>query len=885
MHRICDRLAPVVATMLVIALVAVNGAAAEPAFSFDTTPGKLPKTVVPIHYAIELKPNLENLTLAGSEVVDIEVREPTARLVLNAENMTLSSATIDDGAQSARIALDNDAETATLTFPQPLTVGRHQLRIAFTGRIAKSDSGLYVVDYPTDKGSKRMISSHLAPGDARRVFPCWDEPAFKATFALTVTVPRAFLAVSNMPVAREEAVNATSKRVSFLPTPKMSSYLVQLTAGELEQISAEVDGVAVSVITIAGKRAQGRFALDSALELLRYFNDYFAIRYPLPKLDLIAVPHGYVTAMEHWGAITFRESLLLFDPAASAGTARRNIFVLIAHEISHQWFGNLVTMGWWNNLWLNEGFATWMEAKATEHFHPQWQTWLNGGEHKQSAMSQDARGTAHPIQQPVADESAASAMFDGITYYKAAAIVRMLESYLGEDAFRAGLRRYMAEHAYGNTTTADLWQALEAASGKPVAAVAATFIEQPGVPLVVGEANCAGDEQRIVLRQERFTIGGPDAAPRRWQVPVAVGPLRALRAPQTALLQDEPKEIAAGRCGEPVKLNPGDIGYYRVQYDAAARAALAKSFALMSPADRVNMLADGWALVEAGRASSPTYFELVEEIASDDSRPVWEHVIRTVRRLDHLQRNRPERPAFQAYARAKLRPVLDRLTWDEPRPDADGAGPLRARLIRTLGELGDEDVLAEARRRFAAFLRDPTALRPGLRDAVTHVVGLGADRRTYNTLLSLARKSTNSVERERYYSAAASARDPALARDTLNLTLTDEVPSTLIDDVINRVASAGEQPDLAWAFVKRNFSALATKQGSSFRNYFVSNFMQVFSDPARAAELASFAPVHATAGGRTVAARAQEAIRFDAELKARELPAIDIWIKRRNAGD
>jgi aminopeptidase N len=884
LHRIRGRLAPVVATMLVIALVAVS-AAAEPPFSFDTTPGKLPKTVVPIHYAIELKPNLENLTLAGSEVVDIEVREPTARLVLNAENMKLSSATIDDGAQSARIALDNNAETATLTFPQPLTVGRHQLRIAFTGRIAKSDSGLYVVDYPTDKGSKRMISSHLAPGDARRVFPCWDEPAFKATFALTVTVPRAFLAVSNMPVAREEALNATSKRVSFLPTPRMSSYLVQLTAGELEQISAEVDGVAVSVITTPGKRAQGRFALDSALELLRYFNDYFAIKYPLPKLDLIAVPHGYVTAMEHWGAITFRESLLLFDPAASAGSARRNIFVLIAHEISHQWLGNLVTMGWWNNLWLNEGFATWMEAKATEHFHPQWQTWLNGSEHKQSAMSQDARGTAHPIQQPVADGSEAAAMFDGITYYKAAAIVRMLESYLGEDAFRAGLRRYMAEHAYGNTTTADLWRALEAASGKPVAAVAAAFIEQPGVPLVVGEASCTGEEQRIVLRQERFTIGGPDAAPRRWQVPVAVGPLHASRAPQTALLQDEPKEIAAGRCGEPVKLNPGDVGYYRVQYDAAARAVLAKSFALMSPADRVNMLDDGWALVEAGRASSPSYFELVEEIGSDDGRAVWEQVIRTVKRLDHLQHNRPERPAFQAYARAKLRPVLDRLGWDEPRPDADGAGPLRARLIRILGELGDEEVLAEARRRFAAFLRDPATLRPGLRDAVTHLVGLGADRRTYNTLLSLARKSTNSVERERYFSAAAGARDPALARDTLNLTLTDEVPISLVDDIINAVASSGEQPDLAWTFVKRNFPALAAGQGAAFRNYFVSNFMQVFSDPARAAELASFTPVHATAGGRTVAARAQEAIRFDAELKARELPAIDIWIKRRNARD
>ncbi len=884
-HRISDPLALAAAAAFAIALITASGAAAEPAYSFDATPGKLPKTVVPIHYAIELKPNLESLTLAGSEVVDIEVREPTARLVLNADNMTLSAATIDNEAQSAKIALDDDADTATLTFPRPLAVGRHKLRIAFTARISKSNAGVYAVDYPTDKGSKRMISSHLAPMDARRVFPCWDEPAFKATFALTVTVPRSFLAVSNMPVAHEEPVNATLKKVSFLPTPKMSSYLLQLTAGELEQLTGEADGVAVSVITTAGKRAQGRFALDSAIGLLRYFNDYFGIRYPLPKLDLIAVPHGYVTAMEHWGAITFREGLLLFDPWASAGTARRGIFTLIAHELAHQWFGNLVTMGWWDNLWLNEGFATWMEAKATEHFHPQWQTWLNGNEQKQSAMSLDARGTSHPIQQPVADETEASAMFDGITYNKAAAIVRMLEGYLGEDAFRTGLRKYMADYAYGNTTTADLWQALEAASGKPVAAIAATFIEQPGVPLVVGRTNCVGDQQRIVLRQEHFSIRDPDPAPRRWQVPIAVGPLRALRGAETVLLQDEPKEIAAGRCGEPIKLNLGDIGYYRVEYDAAARTALAKSFALMSPADRVNMLADGWALVEAGRVSSPSYLELVEGIGSDDSRAVWEQVIRTVKRLDHLQHGRPERRAFQAYARAKLRPVLDRLTWDEARPDADGAGPLRARLIRTLGEFGDEEVLAEAKRRFAAFLRDPAALRPGLRDAVTHLVGVAADRRTYNTLLSLARKSTNSVERERYYSAAASARDPALARETLNLTLTDELPSTLVESIIDTVAAAGEQPDLAWAFVKRNFAALAAKQGTSFRNYFVSNFMQVFSDAARAGELAGFAPVHATSGGRTVAARAEAAIKFDAELKARELPAIDEWIRGRNGRD
>ena len=496
-----------------IALIAVSAVAAEPIHSFDATPGKLPKTVVPRHYAIELAPDLDRLTLAGAEVVDIDVREPTARLVLNAVNMTLAAASIDDEAQSAEIALDAAAETATLTFPQPLAAGPHRLRIGFTAQINKFGRGLFSIDYPTGNGSKRMLSSHLEPADARRIFPCWDEPAFKATFALTVTVPRAFLAVSNMPVAQEEPVTPDLKQVSFLPTPKMSSYLFVLTAGELERLSAQADGVAIGVVTTAGKREQGRFALDSAVGLLRYFNDYFGVKYPLPKLDLIALPGGYGGAMENWGGITFFESRLLFDPAASAATARRGIFIVLAHEMAHQWFGNLVTMAWWDNLWLNEGFASWMEAKAAEHFHPRWQTWLNGNGQKQFAMNLDARRSAHPIQQPVANETEAMAAFDGITYSKGQALIRMLESYLGEDVFRAGIRSYMADHAYGNTTTADLWRALELASGKPVATIAAAFTEQAGVPLIVAEATCAGDEQRIRLRQERFSVNDPASTP------------------------------------------------------------------------------------------------------------------------------------------------------------------------------------------------------------------------------------------------------------------------------------------------------------------------------------------------------------------------------------
>ncbi len=876
---------PVAAMIGFIAFVGASTTVAEQVYSFDRAPGRLPKTVIPIHYAIELEPNLENLTLAGSELIDIDVREPTDKLVLNAVGMTFSDAGIDASASRATIVLDGAAETATLTFAQPLAVGAHKLRITFRAEINTFARGVFLVEYPTEKGMRRMISSHLEPADARRVFPCWDEPSFKASIALTVTLPRSFLAVSNMPVAQEEPVTPALKRVAFAASPKMSTYLFVLTAGELERLSGHVDGVTIGVVTALGKRDQGRFALDNALKLLTYFNDYFGVKYPLPKLDLVAVPGGIRGAMESWGAITFFESRLLFDAASSAPSAQRGIFSILAHEMAHQWFGNLVTMGWWDNLWLNEGFASWMQVKAAEHFFPRWRAWLNSNGQKQSAMHLDARRTSHPIQQPVANESEAMAVFDGITYGKGQALIRMLESYLGTSVFRAGIRRYMADHAYSNTTTADLWLALETASGKPVGAIAGTFTEQAGLPLIMVQMSCFGDEQRIHLRQDRFTIRDRNAALQRWQVPIALGVVRASHASETVLLADDATEVVAGRCAEPVKLNLGDFGYYRVEYDGASRAALTKSLALMATADRLNLLADSWALVEAGRSEASAYFELLDEIGPDDDRAVWEQVIRAFTRLDHLARGRAERSALRTYARAKLRPVFERLGWDGVEGEGDESELLRTRLIRVLGGLNDEEIVAEARRRFASFLRDPAALRPSLRDAVTHLAGENADRHVYDTLLGLARKSTNTRERVRYYTAAASARDPALARETLALALTNELPSALRSSLINAVASGGEHPELAWEFVQKNFAVLAARQGPSFRDYFVSNLMLTFSDLEHAAELASFAPVHATSGGRIVAARAQEAILIAAELKARALPAIDEWIRRRGARD
>src|SRR5215470_9581956 len=441
---IFDRLAHVLANVLALLLL-VAAARADAPFSLDTTPGQLPKTVAPVHYTLDLQPNLEALTVAGSAVIDIEVRAPTDRLVLNAADMTFSAASLDGVAPARSIAVDKDAQTVTLTFPRVIEIGRYKLRIAYVGQINKFGRGIYAIDYRADDGRKQMIASHSEPSDARRIFPGWDEPAFKATFDLTVTVPERFMAVSNMPVAGEEPMRDGRKRVSFERTPIMSTYLFVLVAGELERLTGEAEGTTIGIVTTRGKSANGRYAIEQTADLLKYFNNYFASKYPLPKLDLVALPSNNASAMEHWGAITFFESGLLYDPAKSTIDTQRRVFSVLAHEIAHQWLGNLVTTAWWNDLWLNEGFASWMQYKAADELHPEWQPWFNSNSAKQSAMAQDARRSARAITQPVANETEARTVFDTVTYSKGQAVVRMVETYTGEDIFRDAMRRYMKD--------------------------------------------------------------------------------------------------------------------------------------------------------------------------------------------------------------------------------------------------------------------------------------------------------------------------------------------------------------------------------------------------------------------------------------------------------
>src|SRR5438034_9370432 len=584
---------------------------AEKPFSFKDTPGKLPKEVVPTDYSIRIVPNIDKsvsrtdwsrgeLTFTGTETVKLNVSSPVHQLVLNALELEITEASLDGKAlPKSAIKTDREKELLTLALPSELARGDHTLALSFSGKINQQGQGLFYMHYHEQgSGTKKiMLGTQFEATDARRFFPCWDEPVFRARFQLTAVVPENWLAVSNMPVESEKKI-AGGKEVRFAPTPPMSSYLNVFAAGDLDLIESRSGPTQIRVIATKGKAKLGRYALEATAQILQYYNHYFGVAYPLPKLDQIALPGGFGGAMENWGGITYYESKLLFDSKSSSAETKQDIYEVLAHEMAHQWFGDLVTMAWWDNLWLNEGFASWMGTKCTAHFNPQWEVWLRRnlprdptrrtGIAKEAAMEGDARSTTHPIQQPVATEAEANSAFDDITYKKGQSFLRMLESFLGEESFRDGIRRYIAAHKYSNSTTADLWNALSEASGKPVVDIAAGWTEQPGFPVVnvKREAN-----NKVALSQERFTINFKDTSNVTWKIPLTYlidgqsAPATLLMSDKTAALEDVPADRA-------LKLNVEGAGNYRVAYYEAYWKMLLATLPGINVADQVYFIWD-----------------------------------------------------------------------------------------------------------------------------------------------------------------------------------------------------------------------------------------------------------------------------------------------------
>jgi aminopeptidase N len=857
----------------------VSRKATPPAVQATT---QLPRNVVPSHYAIEVTPHADKLAFDGKVRIDLEVLEPTSSIVLQAVNLRFANSVLAGKAGQAlipKVTLDDASQTATFSFDAPLAAGRYVLATDYTGVINTQANGLFAIDYDTEAGKKRALYTQFEAPDARRFVPSWDEPNYKATFDLTVNVPTAEMAVSNMPIAASTDLGDGRKQVRFGTSPKMSTYLLFLGVGDFERATDTVDGTEVGVVTTRGKLEQAAGALEASKLVLEDYNDYFGVAYPLPKLDNIAAPGSsqFFGAMENWGAILSFEHILLADPKISTIGDVQGIFSVAAHEIAHQWFGNLVTMSWWDDLWLNEGFATWMAARATETFHPEWNTRLNAVGSREGAMSRDAVATTHPVVQKVETVEQLGQAFDAITYQKGGAVIGMLENYVGEDAWREGVRAYMRKHAYGNTVSADLWSAVQAAAGKPILDIARDFTEQPGVPLIkVDSAVCSGGETTLQLSQGEFSKDRPDKAPLRWRVPVVAQAAGGARA--DTVVEGGEGTLRVPGCGA-VVVNAGQAGYYRTLYGDAQFAAIGKDFAKLDAIDQLGIMNDTWALGLAGLRPASDYLELAKGVPADADPAVWADLAGTLGSIDRYLRGNPAaQQRFRAYARGVLQPVFDRTGWNAKPGDPAPVQLLRTTLIGTLAGLGDEAVIAEARRRFAAGPDDAKAMPPALRSLVTAIVANKADAATWDRLHAMAKAEKTPLIKNELYGLLGVAEDKALAQRALELALTGEPGATNSAGMIGAVA--GQHPDMAFDFAVAHRAQVETLVDASSQARYYPGLGGGSFDPAMIGKLRDFAEAHVPASARNATETSIANIEDRIKVREQRIPAIVAWLEK-----
>jgi aminopeptidase N len=853
--------------------LAAGAALAEAPFSFNATPGKLPKDIVPVQYSAHLVPDIEANTFRGEETVEIEVRKPTSTIMLNADQLEIDAASLSgNGIARTKLSpvLDREQQTLSFTLAKPLKPGRYQLALQFRGLINREARGVFYVNYKAGGADKKMIATTMEPTDARRLLPTWDEPSFRARFKLSVDVPASFSAYSNTPVDKQHKLADGKQRFSFGATPKMPSYLVALVAGELERLAGRQDGVDIGIVTTQGKQASATIPLAETKKLLHYYNNYFGMPYPLPKLDQIALPGGFNGAMENWGAIVYNDSALLVDPDKSPDEVKKGTFSVTAHEVAHQWFGNLVTMAWWDNLWLNEGFASWMAAKATDHFHPEWRPYLDDLAGREYVLNLDARKTTHPIQTRIDNEAQAANAFDAITYEKGQAFLRMLEAYLGEDAFRKGIRAYLARHQYSNTTSQDLWTALEKASGKPVEKLASDWTTQPGFPLVKVEQACVDGKRRVTLSQEQYRLDEPATGKRLWTVPLQVGTVNG-KAMYT-LLSGPSTTFTQASCDGTLVVDPWSVGFFRIQYDPASFGALAAQAPKLPDTTRLKLLTDSWSLVSSGRMQLDSYLKLVAQYRDEPRLAVWESIVANLRMLDTLARGEPEQPLIRRFVIDFAKPKFNQLGWDEKPNESGEDRRLRALLASALARAGDQAAIAEARSRFARYLEDPSSVSPSMIEFVTTVAGRYADAATYDALARRALATSSTEERNRFGRALTAVQDPALAERTLQLALSPQLPTHLAGHIVPDVAR--EHVDKAWDFAVKHRDELMKMLDAVTRNRAFAEVVGNSNSPADAEMMEEYVRQNFGPDALVEAQRVGNGIRIRSAQKARLLPQV-----------
>ncbi|MDB5754162.1 MAG: aminopeptidase [Massilia sp.] len=867
----------VAATAVALMLNLANAAPGpqQAPFSFDTAPGHLPKNVVPLDYTVAIEPNIEARTLRGSESVKLMFREASATITFNALNMRFDQVRFD-GKPVKSVAIDKERQLTTVTLASSAAPGPHTLTLSYTGKIETGPRGLFAQPFVKPDGTRDILLSTQFEGtEARRMFPCWDEPAFRSTFQLTATVPAKWATTSNMPVSRR-VVHGKTATTTFQRSPKMPSYLVEFTSGDLARISTQAGNTTINVWAVRGQEKNGAVALNDARQILLDFNEYFDFPFPLPKLDAIAVPGGLQGAMENWGAITYNDQTLLLTPTSTIDN-RQMVFSISAHEMAHQWNGDLVTMGWWDDIWLNESFASWGAAKETDKRNPTWHIREQEDAGKEAAMRVDARIGSQPIHNPVIDELAPQNGADPlIIYNKGQAVLRMLEAYIGPETFRDGIRAYMKARAYSNATSADLWNALGAASGRDIGALANIWIEQPGFPLVSVAANCDAQGARtITLSQKRFLLQGSDPANPHWNTPLRIR-VGADGAPQSLLLTQDGQVTPAGRCDQPLSVNAQTDGFYRVAYDPATLRTNTRHFGSLPDGDRIALLDDQWALVENGSQKLADYLALATAMGNDLDERAWNQIIGALDTIERAELGTPGHDAYISYARSILKPVAVRLGWQKAETETPGVQRLRRNIITHLGAWGDQEIVAEARERFTGFVAGRNSISPDDQSMILTIVAQNADAATFEQLHAIAKAAKNETEVRRFYPLLMRVRDPQLAARAAAIALSPEIPPQA--DVLRMglvFALNGEHPQLSWTTFTDNIDLLTAPNTGNRPNVISKTTPDVFWNSVPLDKMAAWIKAHASDGMAQTIANSMESARFKLNEKAMLVDAAD----------
>jgi aminopeptidase N/puromycin-sensitive aminopeptidase len=850
------------ATFLCIALATVAPVDAQ----------RLPDTVRPLHYSLTLAPDLKAATFSGVETIDIALADPTYTVTLNSAEIEFQSVSaIVDGSQlQATVSLDKDKEQTTFTFPEMLSAGKATLAITYSGFLNNDLRGFYL-----SKTERRNYAvTQFESTDARRAFPSFDEPALKATFDVSLVIDAADTAISNTPIESDTPGPAHRHTLKFFTTPKMSTYLLAFLVGDFQCSSGAQDGVAIRVCSTPDKVSLTPYGVDIAKYVLHYYNDYFGIPYPLKKLDLIALPDFEAGAMENFGAITYRETDLLLDPRTASIDAKRRVAVVIAHEMAHQWFGDLVTMQWWDNIWLNEGFATWMENKATAAMHPEWNMTPGVSFDKEVTLNLDALPTTRAIRARADTPEEIEQMFDGIAYGKASDVLLTVENYLGEETFRKGVHAYLSAHLYANATAEDFWNAQTAASQKPVDKIMASFITQRGEPLLTFGDPADG---KVSVTQTRFFLSpGIQPVPaQKWTLPVC---LKTARGQDCQLLTPDDSTVTVP-AATLFFANARGKGYFRSAYSPHAYAAIIAGIeSSLTPAERVTFIGDEWARVQANQATVSDYLHLAAVVKTDSNAVAIKQTEAGIS-VAYLQiaATPEERAGLSAWIRATFAPEYTKL-GKPSETDSPNTRELRAQLFELLGYYGkDPAVIDQARQIADKYFDNPSSVDPTLAHTALFVAARNGDSALFDRLQKAFETSANPDIQITALHLLAQFEDPALVKRSLDYAVSGKVRNQDAAIQIRDAIRDRETPGLAWKYLVANWDKVSGQFATGLGMYVVAS-TGTFCSAADRDSVEAFFSTHKVPESGIALKHALEKIDSCIEFRKLQEPNLDRWL-------